>query len=220
MPTFGPAPICRIMCRMIHGAMRMCIVKAKRAILHILFLVTAPMAKTVAKGSIETSVYCHPASLNQRLLGSTGLKNFSSVSKAYTLMEILIVLVILGFILGFSGMRLTGYRAHASLQNEARSLLGRIQVMQMDSAAQGRARQIDTEMLSLFKREATERDASESQDIIYRPLIPFMISADGLCTKGAIELIKNDLRAVLTISAPWCDGAVEQLPLSATQESD
>lgn len=131
------------------------------------------------------------------------------ISSGYSLAEVLIVLVILGMILGFSGMKFDSYRTQQQLVNEARLLQGHLQSLQLASLRSRRSTVIDAAHLEgLARADASKGDlraAAVTVDAAVR------IAVDGSCSPGRYSMTLGSYQYALSVSAPLCDSTIARV---------
>ena len=130
-------------------------------------------------------------------------------------MEVLIVLVILGIILGFSGTKLESYRLQSQLQNEARALSSQIRKVQLESMISGSGRIIDQAFIESSVREALQSGEAAPGSAVAGLAItvqaPVRISHDGSCSQGSFLFDSSDFRYSLAITGPLCDATITRI---------
>lgn len=138
-----------------------------------------------------------------------------ALAAGFTLTEVLVVLVIMGLILGFSGSRYDSYRLQTELQNEARLVSAQIHRVQLQNLTTVSEARIDQETLERFLTEArTAADTDSGRPpapVVVRVTQPLQITADGACSSGTIWFDLADFRYALEISAPFCDAVISRV---------
>ena len=136
-------------------------------------------------------------------------------SAGFTLVEVLVVLVIIGMVLGFAGTRLDGYQIRTRLENEARSLASAIQRTQYSNLVTGKTQMIDKDFV-----ENKLRSAMVPQSRLLGPppdglaitvVAPVKIGQDGACSDGSFLLEWRDTRYALNFVAPLCEATISRL---------
>ena len=131
----------------------------------------------------------------------------SGLSDGYTLLEVLVVLVVLGLILGFAGLRVDQYQSTITVQNQARAVQAQFRSLQTACRAAAQSCLADEAWITSLK-EKSAFEPTVSVEVV----TPIQIASDGLCSAGALRFAKNEARVVLTIARPWCDAVIERVP--------
>lgn len=136
-------------------------------------------------------------------------------SRGFTLTEVLIVLVVLGLILGFSGTNFDSYRRLTQLQNEVRALSAQIQKAQLTSLVTSASTTIDQDFVEGLLREAVQpgnrASGPPTAGLAITVETAMRIGPDGSCSEGAFMLDLSDFRYALKMMAPLCDATITRI---------
>lgn len=151
-----------------------------------------------------------------------GRRSGSRVSPAFTLAEVLVVLVIIGLVLGVTGTRLDGYRERLRLDNEVKALAGEILKAQLVVMATGSERSLDklfvAEVLTAAAQPGARNLGYPPEGLAVTVEVAAQIGPDGSCSAGRYRLALGRTRTALVLKPPFCE-AIREDVAAATPDS-
>ncbi len=132
-------------------------------------------------------------------------------TSGFSLVETLVVLVVLGFVLGFTGLQFDGYRKQLRVQNKARLVHAHVQGLQLQNANRRSETHVDTAYLAQALDTAREEGANDLDPVVVAVMAPLLVKDDGSCTAGRFEFSSRDFAYALDIAAPFCAATLTRL---------